>query len=109
MRYCTLRHIVSILLLAIYLPTVAVSSLHVHNETIDSQDDCRQCTGHIELAHHHEHNCPYCHFLSLNYIGQPAEQSRVLLPTCDRHSTETVAKAVTPRYGVCLLRAPPTA
>lgn len=40
-----LRHIVTIILLASYLPMVIISSLHVHHETIDIPDDCRQCAG----------------------------------------------------------------
>ena len=85
-----------------------LSSLHVHHETIDAHDDCQQCVGHIEKAHHHDHDCPYCIFLSLNYIVQ---QTFRIVPLWEP-ATEPQLTDVTNIsycYGVSLLRAPPVA
>lgn len=109
MRHRALRHIASILLLAIYLPTMVLSSLHVHHETIDTHDDCLQCAGHFETRHHHEHDCLYCHFLDLDCLGQATAQSTFIPPATDRCTAIIAEKPVMTRVGVSLLRAPPTA
>ena len=102
-----LRHIASIILLATYLPMVMLSSIHVHHDTIDVHDDCLQCVGHIEEAHHHDHDCLYCHFLSQSYLGENTEPSAVVLPATERITTPTPAMVAQLRLGVARLRAPP--
>lgn len=104
-----LRHIVSIVLLAIYLPMTVLSSLHVHHDTIDAQDDCRQCVGHVEEAHHHDHGCLYCTFLSLNYLVQDNGQIEGIIPTAEYISTPTLVVVPQFRHGVSQMRAPPMA
>ena len=83
--------------------------MHVHNETVDNHDDCLQCAGHFESHHHHEHDCPYCHFLSLDYLGQAAGESPQLLSTTDRRPSAVVETTPPAHHGVSLLRAPPVA
>ena len=109
MRYPSLRYIASIVLLAIYLPTTILSSTHVHHETVDTRDDCLQCVGHFESHHHHEHDCLYCHFLGLDYLGQVVGQSVVLSATSDQRLAVVAERTEIPHYGVSLLRAPPMA
>ena len=104
-----LRHIASIVLLATYLPMVALSSLHVHHETVDVHDDCQQCAGHIEEVHHHDHDCLYCTFLSLNYLIQDNRQIVPIIPTAEYISTPTLVVVPQFRHGVSQLRAPPMA
>ncbi|MBP5677635.1 MAG: hypothetical protein J6W88_03965 [Bacteroidales bacterium] len=101
------RRIASWILLAAYLPLVVVSSVHVHHETVDADDGCLQCTGHLEAQHQHDCDCLYCHFLSLSYLGRDDEQSTVILPVTDHRPTELTETAELFRYGVSLLRAPP--
>lgn len=108
MRYRTLRNIASIILLVTYLPMVISTSLHMHHETIDSQDECMQCVGHIETAHHHEHDCLYCLFLSLDYQGESVEQSATFLPATGHCSVEITERTEMIHHGVASLRAPPT-
>ena len=88
---------------------VMLSSLHVHHETLDAHDGCLQCTGHIETAHHHDSDCIYCTFLSLNYLAQDEVQSNTIHSDTERLSTPATAMATQFRHGVTLLRAPPAA
>lgn len=83
------------------------SSLHVHHDTIDADDNCLQCVGHIETAHHHDHDCLFCTFLSLNYLVQDEGQPVALLPATECISAPTTAQVPQLRHGVALLRAPP--
>lgn len=105
----TLRYIASILLLATYLPMLTLSSLHVHHDTVDAHDNCMTCAGHFESHHHHQHDCPYCNFMSLHYVVQPMSQSDAILHSGERaFCTDT--KGVAARdLGVAMLRAPPVA
>ena len=86
---------------------VALSSLHVHHETVDVHDDCQQCAGHIEEVHHHDHDCLYCTFLSLNYLVQDGRQTATILTAVERISLPTQAMAKQFHHGVTQLRAPP--
>ena len=104
-----LRHIAPIVLLATYLPMVVLSSLHVHHETIDVHDDCLQCVGHIEEAHHHDHDCLFCNFLAQSYLVEDGGQTATILPATERISLLTPAMVPQFHYGVAQLRAPPVA
>ena len=84
-------------------------SLHVHTETVDTHDDCLQCAGHFEPHHHHGHDCLYCHFLGLDYLGQAAGESFQLLSATDRHPSAVVETSPRVHHWVSLLRAPPVA
>lgn len=107
MTYRTLRHIASVLLLAVYLPMVVGASLHVHHDTVDVHDDCLQCAGHYDTHHHHQQDCQYCHFLSLNYLGRAEGQPKVILPATERCAAYVAEQVVLPVCGVSRLRAPP--
>lgn len=102
-----LRHIAPIILLASYLPMITLSSLHVHYETIDAYDDCQQCVGHIEMPHHHDHDCPLCNFISQGYLVEDGGQALTILPAAERISLPTPTMVQQFRYGVAQLRAPP--
>lgn len=104
-----LRHIAPIVLLATYLPMVVLSSLHVHHETIDVHDDCQQCVGHIETAHHHDHDCLFCNFLAQSYLVEDGGQTATILPAAERISLPTPTMVPQLRLGVAQLRAPPVA
>ena len=104
-----LRHIAPFVLLASYLPMAVLSSLHVHHETIDVHDDCLQCVGHIETAHHHNHDCLYCNFLSQNYLVREKGWLVVILPATELISVPTPFMVPQFNLGVAQLRAPPTA
>ena len=104
-----LRHIAPIFLLASFMPITIISSLHIHNDTIDTLDNCRQCLGHFENHHHHHHDCPYCNILSLNYIIQPTV--KFALPQWNTATEPDLANdtIISYCYGTSLLRAPPLA
>lgn len=102
-----LRHIAPFILLVSYLPTMLLSSIHVHHDTIDADDNCLQCVGHIETAHHHDHDCIFCSFLSLNYIVPDKGKPVATFPATEHITTPTPSLVPQFRHGVALLRAPP--
>ena len=84
-----------------------MSSLHVHHDTVDTHDDCLKCVGHFEKQHHHQQDCQYCNFLSLEYFSQASVQSTVPLHATNFCSADIATRTEMSHYGVSLLRAPP--
>ena len=102
-----LRHIAPFVLLASYLPMAVLSSIHVHHDTIDAHDDCQQCAGHIEEAHHHDHDCLFCDFLGQSYLVQDKGVPAAILSATERIPTPTPTVVLQFCHGVTQLRAPP--
>ena len=102
-----MRRMASWVLLVAYLPLAVLSSVHVHHDTVDRDDDCMQCAGHFEAQHNHQNDCQYCHFLSLSYLGQAIGQSTGPLPATEMLVPSACEPMVQLGHGVSLLRAPP--
>jgi len=64
------RRILSLLLLAVFLPAVLASSLHRHpHEEEFSCVDCHHASGHLLPGEAGLDDCVLCHFLGLPYIA----------------------------------------
>lgn len=112
MNPTTKRHIASWVLLAVYLPMLLVSSLHIHGEADAHETECaecvqHQCHGHLSQLLDGMHQCVLCQILTLTYVATAAS---VLL------CYQSQRKAVYARYrqtpcltytGFISLRAPP--
>lgn len=79
------RQFFGVLLLAVFLPALAVSILHTHPEP--QTDSCSQCirhlphAGHLNIGHSGLEECVLCHFLTLPQL--PASELN-LLPVSSR-------------------------
>ena len=68
------RHITSWLMLAVFVPMLVLSSLHVHREVADFSVECVDCASHTHHAGHltggtlHVDTCVLCQFLTLSYL-----------------------------------------
>jgi hypothetical protein len=71
----TRRHISAVVLLAIYLSVLLLSSVHLHPETALGMDACEQCVhhlphgGHLSAGNGTAHDCLLCQFLSISYVA----------------------------------------
>ena len=108
----TKRHIASWVLLAVYLPMLIFSSLHIHEVTDASETACaeclhHQCQGHLTQLSGDIHQCVLCQFLTLSYI---ATATKALVCFQPHHKPNYVwhqqAKCLT-CFGFISLRAPP--
>ncbi len=60
------------ILLAVFLPMMMLSAVHVHEEVASL--DCEQCAqhvshaGHVSAANSHTDNCVLCQFLTLPFV-----------------------------------------
>lgn len=77
MKETTKRHISAIVLLAVFLPMLVLSSLHVHPETHLEDEHCEECMHHVPHAGHMgsqttcSFDCVLCQFPTL---CRPSEQ-----------------------------------
>lgn len=74
MNVITKRHIASWVLLAVYLPMLLFSSLHIHEASDGGETACaecvhHQCHGHLNQLSDGMHQCVLCQILTLTYIA----------------------------------------
>ena len=68
------RHIASWMLLAVFVPMLLLSSLHIHVSANIAQDNCSECVHHQCHGHLGEltttmHACVLCQFLTLSFMA----------------------------------------
>ena len=68
------RHIASWMLLAVYVPMLVFSSLHIHESHASTDTECaecvaHQCHGHIGQTDSSSDDCVLCQFLSLTFTA----------------------------------------
>ena len=71
------RHIASWILLAVFVPMLVMSSLHLHHSQTDITDSCSECVhhhchGHLLQTDTDTHNCVMCHFLTIPFVAATA-------------------------------------
>lgn len=106
------RQISAWLLLAVFLPMVALSSVHVHRHTDASVTQCsdclaHSCPGHLVILDDALGQCVLCQFLSVPYVA--AAVIAVIIYPYQHYKLSIVSStAVLLRTcGVPSLRAPP--
>ena len=113
MNVTTKRHIASWVLLAVYVPLLLISSLHIH-ETPDAGEpmcaECvhHQCHGHLSQLSDGMHQCMLCQILTLTYVAAAAG---ALLCYCCRCEAVYAPCCQTPSLtlvGCISLRGPPS-
>ncbi|MCR4583362.1 MAG: hypothetical protein K5764_07390 [Prevotella sp.] len=74
MNINTKRHIASWILLAVFVPMLILSSVHVHHYAELAEDSCMECVqhhchGHLGQDTTSIHSCVLCQFLSLTFVA----------------------------------------
>lgn len=83
------RHIASWLLLAVFVPMLLLSSVHIHEigETIKTEcADCvhHSCHGHMTVTPHWVHDCALCQFLTLPMLAATMMAVMVYIHVCKK-------------------------
>lgn len=102
------------MLLAVYLPMLLLSSLHVHETAEYGETACaecvhHQCHGHLSQLSDGMHQCVLCQILTLTYI---AAATGALLCLQSKHGilyAQLRQRLCLTSLGVVSLRAPPFA
>ncbi len=107
------RHIASWILLAVFLPMLILSSVHIHHNAPASEELCshcvqHHCNGHLGQLTTSTHSCVICQFLTLSFVAAVATAAVFYKPT---YHLPSVHRHHAVCYGVCgviSLRAPPS-
>ena len=106
------RQLYAWLLLAVFLPVLALSSVHVHRHADTPAAECtdclnHSCQGHLTVTDDPLHQCVLCQFLTLSYVA--AATIAVILFAQPRHKTSICLHAAVRlrTCGIPPLRAPP--
>lgn len=113
MKMTARRHISAMVLLAVFLPMLLLSSFHVHPEAHLEEDGCQECVHHLPHAGHigsltvSSFDCVLCQFLTLPFLLAPvvvfkAKRFIHIAPLC--RVEQGVASGV---RGIVFGRAPP--
>ena len=82
----TRRRIASRILLAVYIPTLLLLSLHVHHQRMAEAIDCYQCAhhqphaGHITALQDAMHDCLLCQLGGQSFVAAGEESVAVVTP-----------------------------
>jgi len=107
------RHIASWMLLAVFVPMLLVSSIHVHELTNFDSGSCNECVQHHCHGHLVEltasmHQCLLCQFLTLTFVAAAV----FAVASFNKTFKFLIAQSHSDlRHDVCgipLLRAPPS-
>ncbi|MBR7124996.1 MAG: hypothetical protein IKC86_00100 [Prevotella sp.] len=106
------RYFASWMMLAVFVPMLLLSSLHVHTAQSDDAGQCaecvrHQCHGHLTLSKVTAGDCVLCQFLMLTLVAA----ATIAFVCCQLHTrfsgTSRCPAALTAQRGFVGLRAPP--
>jgi hypothetical protein len=109
----TRRHIASCLLLAVFMPMLLLSSVHVHEtaETIETEcADCvhHSCHGHMTVTATWSHDCVLCQFLTLTLLTAAVMAVTIYVHVCKMLRAQSLCDCHTIYCGAIVTRGPPT-
>ena len=112
MKVTIRRQISAYVLLAVFLPMLVLSSLHIHESAENAEASCTECVhhhcgGHLTQMTKHMHECVLCQFLTLPMLVAAAVLLAVVLNKGLRLYALNRCRIVTVTCGVISLRGPP--
>ncbi len=108
----TKRHIAAWMLLAVFVPMLFLSSVHVHrysNSLVDECNECVQhhCHGHLGQQTASLHECLLCQFLSLPMLAVAVATLIIYYKVRKIHFAQLQSSVHFDACGIPTLRAPP--
>ena len=108
----TRRHIASWLLLAVFVPMLLLSSVHIHEtgEVIETEcADCvhHSCHGHMTVTPHWSHDCVLCQFLTLPMLAAIMLAVTVYVHVCKKSNAQPLFGYRAESCGAHVTRGPP--
>ena len=106
------QQIASWLLLAVFVPMLLLSSVHIHEtgETIATECvDCEHhsCHGHMTVTPHWAHDCVLCQFLTLPMLAAIMMAVTIYVHVCKKCSAQSLCDCHTSCCGAIVTRGPP--
>ncbi|MCR5432841.1 MAG: hypothetical protein K6F20_00415 [Bacteroidaceae bacterium] len=112
MKTKTKRHIAAWMLLAVFVPMLFLSSVHVHelsNSLVDECSECVQhhCHGHLGQQTTLIYDCVFCQFLSLPMLAVAVATLIIYNKISKIHFAQLQSPVHFDACGIPTLRAPP--
>ena len=109
----TRRKISTWILLAVFLPMLVLSSLHIHETTETADTECTDCVhhnchGHLTATATWAHDCVLCQFLTLTMVAATATAVTVFAHVCKKYLAQPLCGYSAAGCGVIVTRGPPT-
>ena len=106
------RHIASWVMLAVFVPMLILSSIHVHDNTKLFEDNCSECVQHHCHGHLGEltttiHSCVLCQFLTLSFVAAAVAMTVSLRRICKTQYAQRQCHVSLDACGIPSFRAPP--
>ena len=107
------RQWAAVVLLAVYVPWVALTAVHVHHDTVEATDCCTECrdcgshTGHFDKVHHHSGDCAVCRVMGQEYVMPEVPTGSPAPPAVDAVAEGCALRPDGEVPGIPRLRAPP--
>ena len=108
------QHISSWLLLAVFVPMLLLSSVHVHDDISSVADtectDCvhHDCHGHLTQTVSWAHNCVLCQFLSLTFLAANLGAAIVCINVSKHYQAQYANGYASAYCGSNVTRGPPS-
>jgi hypothetical protein len=106
------RYIASWILLAVFLPTLLLSSLHIHHESEAYAEQCtecvhHQCHGHLSQLADTMHHCVLCQFLTLTFVAGSVGSVIFFCFVSATHQSQPLCGHSIKGCGIIVTRGPP--
>ena len=107
------RHIASWLLLAVFVPMLLMTSLHVHEDSMGTAEtECTDCVhncchGHLTQMASWTHDCVLCQFLTLSFVAVACVSLIAALKSVNSRINAQQCHVSVAYHGIVGLRAPP--
>ena len=106
------RHIASWLLLAVFVPMLILSSVHVHESSELLEENCSGCVQHKCHGHLAElpttiHSCVLCQFLTMSFVVATVATVVPLRRLCKTQYAQRQCDISLDACGIPSFRAPP--
>jgi hypothetical protein len=107
------RQLSAWILLAVFLPMLLLSSVHIHeaSETIDTEcADCvhHNCHGHLTAMATWAHDCVLCQFLTLTMLTAAVVAVTVYIHVCQKRYAQPLCGNYAACCGTTFKRGPPS-
>ncbi|MBR4729239.1 MAG: hypothetical protein IK075_03155 [Prevotella sp.] len=114
MKLTTKRHIASWMLLAVFVPMLVLSSLHVHKASSSvAETECSDCVhhnchGHLAQTTIAIHDCVLCQFLTLKMLAVAIVAVTLYIHVCRIYYAQPLRSDYAACCGIIVTRGPPT-
>ena len=107
------RQIVAFVMLAVFLPVLLLSSIHVHESAESAEVTCvdclhNHCGGHLTQTTVHMDDCVLCQFLTLTMLTAAVMVVMVYAHVCKSNHAQPLHDFRAVCYGTIVTRGPPT-